>query len=608
MKQNLNLCMGCMNRKDYSGPCEICGYAENAPYPARCLPPGTTLSDRYVVGRSLSYNGEGVFYIAYDSVEDKIVELREYLPDTLCTRRSDTEGVVVNDGCLPLYKSYLSEFADLYKTLMNNNESESIRRVYGIFAANNTGYVVMEHLGGNTLSEYLEKNGGVMSWQDGRNSTAPSVRELFPPLLTALNLLHSHGIIHRGISLDSIHIDERGRLKLTAFGTSASRTEGSSISCQLFAGCAAPEQYDVSERQGTWTDIYGICAVLYRVLTGVQPQEANSRLLNDELAEPAAVNPSVPRGVSDAIMAGMSLKQENRIRTVNELVERIFGQTGRAGVPEDDGPIVPAVAPVNQPEREMPSVRRSAPQRRPAQKSKKKKDTEKSNLGTIVGASVFLAIVAGFIIAIAYFSQAASQLQTQQTTTEVQEFPPLTTEPPATTTPPPVSSTTATTTPASSVERILLPDFVNRFYNQLENRYSMLKFNPVYEYNDEYPEGIVFDQDIEPDTEVVGGTEINVKVSKGPASVLLPDFIGKKLEEYTAELSEAGIKYDTEPEETSEFKEGYVSGCSKNVGDTIILSRDEKVIVYYAVKPPETEPPETEPEDDGEEEIEPEQE
>lgn len=588
MDQEIRRCMGCMSPKEYEGACTVCGYIDNTAYPPHFLAPRTLLANRYLVGKLLSYNGEGARYLGFDEERGQAVELREYFPDTLCSRKKDSETVVVNDGCLPLYKSYLSEYADLYKALMNHSESESIRKILGIFAANNTGYVVMEHINAKPLSAYLEEGGFSRGFAE--------VRELFPPLLTALNLLHSHGILHRGLSPESIRIDERGRLKLTAFGISASRTENSNITCELFAGYAAPEQYSVSERQGTWTDIYGICAVLYRVLTGVEPQEANSRELDDLLEQPYFLNPSIPHNVSDTIMAGLLLRQDDRIRTVNELVERLFEEP--KPVTEEiegiDGPVRPAVALENRPSRTAPPVRKNVPTRRPAPKKGKKKEKEKSNIGSIVGVSVFLAVVVGFIIAIAYFSQASQQLI----------LPPPETAPSLTTAPVPITSATtsapqtvsaAPVSSGGSAERILLPDFVNRFYNTLENRYSMLKFNPTYEYNSQYAEGIVFDQDIAPNTEVSGGTEINVKVSKGPESVPLPDYIGKKLEEYTALLSEAGIKYDTSGETTGEVKEGYVVRCSKEIGDPVLLSEDEKVVVYFAVKPPETTTAETEP-------------
>lgn len=600
MNTELKLCMGCMNRKEYSGPCEICGYMDNTAYLPQYLAPKTLLAGRYLVGRLLSHNGEGADYIAYDIEQERPVEIREYMPGTICTREKNRREVIVRDGCLPLYKSYLSEFADLYKTLMNSDETDCIRKIYGIFAENNTGYVVMEHLTGAPLSRYLEKCGGKIGWEEAK--------ELFPPLFTALNMLHSQSILHRGLSPESIFV-EHGRLKLTAFGTSAIRTADSSINCELFHGYAAYEQYSVSERQGTWTDVYGICAVLYRVLTGVSPEDSAERALSDTLRAPHELDPEIPQQVSRTIMAGLALKQTERIHTVNELVGRLFEPPKHHTEQESDGPVQPMVARENRPVPEHQSERRTPP-RRPVRK--KKNDKEKTNIGTIIGLSIFLAIVTGFVIAIIYFSNASKQLSEQ--TTAATQPPEMTTAETtvSTVTAPTIEASEAVTAaPVENTERILLPNFVNRFYNTLESRYSMLKFNPSYEYNSEYAEGIVFEQDIEPNTEVTGGTEINVKVSKGPESTVLPDYVGMKLDDYTALLSEAGIKYDTSEEETSEVKAGYVVRCSKEVGDTVMLTEDESVIVYYAVKPAETEPPQTERDDieeENPEDIEPEEE
>lgn len=596
MENNLKLCMGCMGHKEYDGPCEICGYIDNDAYLPSYLAPKTVLMNRYIVGRIIAKNGESAVYIGYDTESNRVVEIKEYMPDLLCTRKKNEKEIVVNNNSLPLYKSYLSEFADLYKTLMNNDETESVQKIYGIFSENNTGYVIMEHLKGVPLSEYLNSFGGIMPWE--------SVRGIFPPLFTALNLLHSCGIVHRGISPKSIYIDERGRLKLTAFAISAARTADSSLNDELYAGYAAPEQYSVSERQGGWTDIYGISAVLYRILTGKEPQPADERLKDDSMADPFLINRNIPSNVSRAVMAGLNLDQNQRIHNVNILIGKLFEQPKA----EEDmgGPVRPAVPVSNAPS--APRGEKRPPKRKPQpnKKQQKKKQKEKSNIGTIIGVFVFLAIVTGFIIAIAYFSEQTEQLAQQTTTTAATTTTSATT--PSITTAPP--QTTTTTTTADTAEKILLPDFVGRFYNTLESRYSMLIFTAEYEYSDDTAEGIVFEQDIPEGTEVTSGTEIKLKVSKGPESVELPDYIGKKLDKYTEELGELGIKYETKEEETTEVKKGYVVRCNKEVGDKIMLSEDEVVTVYYAVKPAKTEPPEEEkPEEEetaeGEETTEP---
>ena len=130
MENNLKLCMGCMGHKEYSGPCELCGYMDNTAYLPSYLAPRTVLMNRYIVGRVIARNGEGAVYIAYDMEKNKVVEIKEYMPDLLCTRKKNEAAITVNSDALPLYKSYLSEFADLYKTLMNRIETDCIQKIY----------------------------------------------------------------------------------------------------------------------------------------------------------------------------------------------------------------------------------------------------------------------------------------------------------------------------------------------------------------------------------------------------------------------------------------------------------------------------------------------
>lgn len=106
---------------------------------------------------------------------------------------------------------------------------------------------------------------------------------------------------------------------MTSFSIAAVRTANSELECEIYNGYAAPEQYSVSERQGTWTDVYGVCAVIYRVLTGSMPPSAISRMENDNLVAPSVLNPNVPRHVSNVIMQGLSLNSGERIQTVTEL-------------------------------------------------------------------------------------------------------------------------------------------------------------------------------------------------------------------------------------------------------------------------------------------------
>ena len=82
-----------MNEKESDGPCEKCGYSNDAPYLPSYLAPGTILNDRYIVGKLLSYNGEGATYIGFDKVTGAKVTVKEYMPDTLTQEgRSSDSG------------------------------------------------------------------------------------------------------------------------------------------------------------------------------------------------------------------------------------------------------------------------------------------------------------------------------------------------------------------------------------------------------------------------------------------------------------------------------------------------------------------------------------
>ncbi|MBQ5336703.1 MAG: PASTA domain-containing protein, partial [Oscillospiraceae bacterium] len=108
------------------------------------------------------------------------------------------------------------------------------------------------------------------------------------------------------------------------FCIAAVRTNKEELSSELFKGYAAPEQYSPAIWQGTWTDVYGISSVLYRILTGCMPTEALLRNEADDLTPPASLNVDIPDNVSEAIIGGMRMAGEDRIQTVNELTALAF--------------------------------------------------------------------------------------------------------------------------------------------------------------------------------------------------------------------------------------------------------------------------------------------
>ncbi|MDE7194267.1 MAG: PASTA domain-containing protein [Oscillospiraceae bacterium] len=553
-----------MNDKTYDGPCKLCGYQENTPCIPAYLAPKTFLNERYIVGKLLSYNGEGAVYIGFDTAAGIKVTIKEFMPDTLCSRKKGEGEIVVSAGMMPLYKTYMSEFADLGKSLMKSRGMSHIQTVLDVFYENNTCYTVFEFINGISLKTYLANSAGEMSWEQ--------VKELFPPILTTISLIHSAGIIHRGISPQTIFVTDKMELKLTGFSISAARTTNTEIACEVFAGYAAPEQY-TNEINGTWTDVYGIAAVLYRVLTGANPQEAIART-GGSMLEPMMINRNVPANISKVIMNGMRLSTESRIRSITEFVDKLFAQPkyGSDGKPVSDRPLT-------------------------KQQQKKLAKQKKERVKTLIVLGIAGAVLIAFAIVFAMTLGGAFAPQPDNSSSEPPDI--ATSESPGTNsgsvpadtseqgsgeapTAPETSDDTNSSNSAAGAN-ISLPDFTNRSFENTVSRYEgTFTFIPDYEYSEEYSAGMMYDQSINAGTMVSEGIQIEVKVSKGRSLVPLPDYVGVTLPEYISKLNNLNIKYSVENKRTNDVDDGYVAECSKEIGDLVNVEEGETIIVYAA--------------------------
>lgn len=569
MIKDTTLCMGCMNDKTYDGPCKLCGYRDNSPCIPAYLAPKSFLNERYIVGKLLSYNGEGATYIGFDSAAGIKVTIKEFMPDTLCSRKKGESEIVVNAGMMPLYKTYMSEFADLGKSLMKSRGMSHIQTVLDVFYENNTCYTVYEFINGISLKTYLANSAGEMSWEQ--------VKELFPPILTTISLIHSAGIIHRGISPQTIFVTDKMELKLTGFSISAARSTNTEIACEIYTGYAAPEQY-TNEINGTWTDVYGIAAVLYRVLTGTNPQEAIART-GGSMLEPMMINRNVPANISKVIMNGMRLSTDSRIRSITEFVDKLFAQPKYAG----DG---------------KPAQERTLTKQQKKKLAKQRKERVKTLVVLGIAGAVLIAFAIVFAMTLSgafaprqgepssgseNVSGATSEISditedngaagnTSDSTGETVPVPEAPDNSSA-----PDSSTTA------AGANISLPNFTNRSYENTVSRYEgTFTFIPTYEYSEEYSAGMMYDQSIAEGTMVSEGVQIEVKVSKGRSLVPLPDYADTNLPEYINKLSGMNIKYSVKSKRTNDVADGYVAGCSKEVGDLVNVEEGETIIVYAA--------------------------
>ena len=314
-------CMGCMSTYEaIDEMCPFCGYIEGTPAKeAYHIKPGSLLYDRYTVGRAIGFGGFGITYIAWDNKLMQKVAIKEYMPSEYATRVPGNLTVTIYDGeRYTEFMTGLQKFLDEAQRLAKFQNVPGIVRILDCFSENLTAYIVMEYLDGMTLKQYLAEHGGKLPYEEAV--------EFILPVLAALQAVHKEGIIHRDISPDNIFITEDGEVKLLDFGAAryASTGYSKSLSVILKPGYAPAEQYLSHGEQGPWSDVYATAATLYRMITGVVPEEALERKEKDTLKPPAALGAKLPKNAEKAILNALNVRVENRTASAEEFEAQLL--------------------------------------------------------------------------------------------------------------------------------------------------------------------------------------------------------------------------------------------------------------------------------------------
>lgn len=323
-------CLNCFNLFDivYSDKeerevCPYCGYCEGTP-PKELyhLYPGVGLyNNRYVIGTCIGFGGFGITYKAWDNVLETVVAVKEYYPTGLVQRVPGKPQVIIYTGeSKEEYMQGLERFLDEAKNMAKFVDNPNIVHVDAFFEENNTAYLVMEYLPGMTLKSYLKSKGGRIGCEE--------VIPIADAVITALKEIHAGGIIHRDISPDNIMLCNDGRIKLLDFGAArfSDADQERTRSIILKPGFAPPEQYQAKSKQGPWTDIYALCATVYRAITGVLPDESVNRVIEDTVQSPIQIYSDIPERISNTVMKGMSIYPEIRFSNVDELKNALDGE------------------------------------------------------------------------------------------------------------------------------------------------------------------------------------------------------------------------------------------------------------------------------------------
>ena len=285
-----------------------------------CLRKGTRLIGHYTIEGVLGQGGFGITYLGIDELHEKKVAIKEFFPQGIVTRNIEYQDTVTVTfvGEKDNYEKGKERFLKEARTMAKFSKDEGIVKALDFFEINNTAYIVMEYLEGITLKQYLREN---------QRIAPEDLIELLVPLIESLDEIHSQGMIHRDISPDNIMVLPDGRIKLMDFGAARDYTEfgEKSLSIVLKPGYAPPEQYQTHGIQGPWTDIYALCATMYKCITGENPPDAIERVMDDSLKKISEFGIVIPPQEEAAIIKGMSVSAKDRYQDIRDFCEDLYG-------------------------------------------------------------------------------------------------------------------------------------------------------------------------------------------------------------------------------------------------------------------------------------------
>ncbi len=516
---------------------------------------GKRLDGRYEIQDIIGVGGMAVVYKAYDSIDDRIVAIKvlkeEYLAKEEFRRRFKNESKAI---------AILSH--------------PNIVKVYDVSFGDRLQYIVMEHVEGITLKEYIEQC-GVVNWNEA----------LFfiIQILRALQHAHDKGIVHRDVKPQNIMLLDNGLIKVTDFGIARfSRGETRTITEKAIGSVhyISPEQAK-GQLTDEKADIYSVGVVLYEMLTGKLPFDADNAvsvaLMQLQVdAEPLrSINPDIPIGFEQITLKAMQKNTRDRYQSVSEMLldleefkmnpnikfdyqnyfvddepTRYIGKIQEKTIPVDRQPtgeykpIRPSDYEDNAYENEYQnelSRKSSTIEKTKVDNSKTAKKNFTVILGVVFAFMLILAIVLGIFIKNGTLTIGGKRVE---------------------------------------VESFIGNDYVEdiKYNSEYDGVYI---FEVVYVASSDFPEGTVTDQDPKAGDSLAKGGVVKLYVAKSGEGKIIPDFTNYNYKAARDTLESMGFVVTLQATENDAVQVGNV--ISTNPAANTSVLEGSTITVYYAV-------------------------
>lgn len=479
---------------------------------------GKRLDARYEIQELIGVGGMSVVYRAYDVIEDKIVAIK-----------------ILKDEFLG-NKEFVKRFKNESKAIAVLSH-KNIVKVYDVSFGTKIQYIVMEYIDGITLKEYISQK-KVLKWEDTIYFTKQ--------ILSALKHAHSKGVIHRDIKPQNIMLLKDGKIKVTDFGIARfSRNETQTMTDRAIGSVhyISPEQAKgnvIDEK----ADIYSVGVMLYEMLTGSLPFEADNAVsvaIMQMQATPKPlreINPEIPEGLEQITLKAMQKNPLNRYETAQDMMEDLKKLEENPETKFEYKYFVD-----DDPTKFVESNDEYSDEYEKHQEEKKKVKT-----GVIIGGiTAALGIFAIVCVFIALLNSCSG----------------------------------------NKLKDVEIPNFIGMKLSDVQNNPSykfVWKIESVYDSSKE--EGVILDQDPLPGSKKVKeGSTISLKVNSSGVLVTVPALKGMTEEVAKGKITNLGLKYEIISINDSEVPEGLV--CTVDPREGTKVSADTTIKLYISKGPKE---------------------